>query len=318
MSAPAFVPIGTIAQFSVLGRDGVTGSAGAGTVVTGDVGSSPTPTIVNFPPSTVAGGFTLHLANDAEVIQARIDGQAAYAYLLGLAVDATIPAQLDGQTLTSGVYDFVGGAAADLAALGTLTLNGPGLFIFKVGTALTANVGSVVVGTADPCNVYWQIGTSATLNGDNFWGSKFADASITVSSDCILSGRSIAGLGAAGSVTMPGAGGNTIGGCAVAPPITYQIEVTYTPETTGCHTICYGQTSPVVDTPCCIIDNTVSTPGTPKTFLITVGVTACDTGGPASPVGEAPDTYTYEGTVTPCCGEFPVAWGPVDFVVVAP
>lgn len=331
MSAPAFVPIGTIQQFSVLGRDGVTGSAGVGTVVTGDVGSSPTPTITNFPPSTVVGGFTLHTTNDAAVIQARIDGQAAYAYLLGLAVDATLPDDLTGQVLTSGVYDFTSGAP-NLPAGETLTLNGAGLFIFKVGSSLTANVNSIVAGTAPACNIYWQIGTSATLNGVNFKGSLFADASITIGNTADLEGRAIAGLGAAGIVSMADPGENTIGGCATLAPVTYDIYVNYTPQTTGCHRVCYrmfsgpGPTGPDA-TYCCIEDPVVITPAmvnVPRSFpVIEAGVTACDTGGPVTAPGDnGPGNYVYEGYVQPCCDPsdlYDVAW-PVNvtFVVAAP
>src|SRR6185436_9492267 len=73
---------------------------------------------------------------------------------------------------------------------------------------------SNVVGTADPCNVYWRIGTSATLNGITFRGNVIADASITVGSGSNVTGRVLAGTGPTGAVTMAGAGGNTIGGCA--------------------------------------------------------------------------------------------------------
>lgn len=124
--------------------------------------------------------------------------------------------------LTSGIYSFAGGAA-DLAALGTLTLNGPGVFVFQVDSALTANVGSNVIGTADPCNVYWRVGTSATLNGVSFRGNVISGASITVGAGSNVTGKVIAGTGPTGAVTMAGAGGNTIGGCAcpiitLAPP----------------------------------------------------------------------------------------------------
>lgn len=316
MPAPVFIPIGTVQQFSILGRDAVTGSTVAGTTVTGDVGSSPTPTITNFPPSTVAGGFTLHLANDAAVQQARLDAIAAYSYLAGLAVDATLPAQLNGQVLTTGVYDFTSGAA-DLAAAGTLTLNGPGIFVFKVTSALTANVLSTVIGTAPSCNIFWQVGTSATLNGNNFLGSVFADASITVDSTCNLTGRAIAGTGAAGAVTIPGSGGNTIGGCATfASPI----YVTYTPQVTGDHVICYQQTVPINDglNFCCMLDSTPSVIGTPKIFTIPdVSIPACDVGGSVSPYVGA-DPTIFNGYVYPICDEsLKTAWAaPVTFASV--
>jgi hypothetical protein len=210
-------PMGVLEQFSVLGNSGVTGSTGAGTVVNGDVGSSPTASISNFPPSSVTPPFTLHLTNDLTVQQAHTDAIAAYNFLAAQGPGTVLPAQLNGQVLTSGIYSFAGGAA-DLAALGTLTLNGPGVFVFQVDSALTANVGSNVTGTADPCNVFWRVGTSATLNGISFSGIVIADASITVGSGSNVTGKAIAGTGPTGAVTMAGAGGNTIGGCAAVTP----------------------------------------------------------------------------------------------------
>jgi len=64
--------------------------------------------------------------------------------------------------------------------------------------------------------VYWRVGTSATLNGISFRGNVIADASITVGSGSNVTGRTLAGTGPTGAVTMAGAGGNTIGGCAAA------------------------------------------------------------------------------------------------------
>lgn len=206
-------PLGVLQQFSVLGNSGVTGSTGAGTVVNGDVGSSPTASITNFPPSSVTPPFTLHLTNDLTVQQAHADAILAYNSLAAQGPGTVLPAQLNGAVLTSGIYSFAGGAA-DLAALGTLTLNGPGIFIFQVDSALTANVGSNVMGTADPCSVFWRVGSSATLNGVSFRGNVIADASVTVGSGSNVTGRAIAGTGPTGAVTMAGAGGNTIGGCA--------------------------------------------------------------------------------------------------------
>ncbi len=212
-------PLGVLQEFSVLGNSGVTGSTGVGTVVLGDVGSSPTASITNFPPSSVSPPFILHLTNDVTVQQAHTDAIAAYNVLAAQGPGTVLPAQLDAAVLTSGIYSFSGGAA-DLAALGTLTLNGPGIFIFQVDSALTANVGSNVFGTADPCNVFWRVGTSATLNGISFRGNVFADASITVGSGSNVTGRAIAGTGPTGAVTMAGAGGNTIGGCASTAVVT--------------------------------------------------------------------------------------------------
>ena len=212
-------PLGTAAAFGALGNSAVTGATGSGVVVTGEVGSSPTPTISNFPPSSTATPFTVRRSNDAVVQQARIDAIAAYNALLiqgpGTVINdnlATVGA------LTPGIYSFTLGAP-DLPSGATLTLNDPtgtGVFVFNVASSLTANVTSAVAGTANPCNIFWRVGSSATLNGVNFRGTVIANASITLGSASNLQGRALAGTGAIGAVTMSGPGGNTIGGCSIA------------------------------------------------------------------------------------------------------
>jgi hypothetical protein len=217
-SAQVAPPLGTAAAFGVLGHSAVTGAAGAGAVVSGEVGSSPTPAVTNFPPSSVSAPFTIHFANDGVVQQAHTDAIAAYNALLIQGTGTVIADNLAGQILTPGIYSFTVGAP-DLPVGATLTLNDPGgagIFIFNVASSLTANVTSALAGTANRCNIYWRVGTSATLNGVNFWGTVIADASITIGSASNLVGRALAGTGATGAVTIAGAGGNTIGGCSVA------------------------------------------------------------------------------------------------------
>jgi len=222
-------PLGTAQAFGVLGNSAVTGATGSGIQVTGDVGSSPTASVSNFPPSTVIAPFSLHLTNDGSVVQARLDANAAYVQLLGQGPGTVLPDNLATVgALTSGIYSFATGAP-DLPASATLTLNGGGIFIFNVGSSLTANVLSNVVGTADPCNIYWRVGSSATLNGNTFRGTVLANASITVGAGANLSGRALAGTGATGAVTMAGNGGNTIGGCSASGGVI--IPVPTMPET---------------------------------------------------------------------------------------
>ena len=209
-------PLGiSLPQFGVLGGSGVTGSTGLGTSVNGDVGSSPTPTILNFLGSTIPGPsrtvppFIVHYANDAVVQQAHNDAIAAYNDIVTQGTGTPLLPQLNGQVLNPGLYSFT--SSADLASGGVLTLNGAGLFIFSVESSLTINTNALFQGTANPCNVYWRVGSSAVLDGQNFFGTVLADQSVTVSSATNLSGRAVAINGA---VTMPGAGGNLIGGCA--------------------------------------------------------------------------------------------------------
>jgi Ice-binding-like len=217
-------PLGTAAQFGVLGHSAVTGSTGSGTLITGDVGSSPTPTISNFPPSIAVLPFIVHFTNDGVVQQAHTDAIAAYNALLIQGPGTVLPDNLATVgALTPGIYSFTTGAP-DLPASSTLTLNGnTGIFVFNVGSSLTMNVLSNVVGSANPCNIYWRVGSSATLNGTNFMGTVIADASITLGSGANLAGRALAGTGATGAVTMAGSGGNTIGGCSAAPVPTFPL-----------------------------------------------------------------------------------------------
>jgi hypothetical protein len=202
--------LGTAAQFALLGNSAVTGSSGSGTVVSGNVGSFPTGSISNFPPSTVAAGFTLHTTANATVQQAQTDARAAYATL---AAQGGTPIAGDNLniTLTSGVYSL---GAANLPASTNLTLNGTGIFIFNVASTLVMNASSAVIGSANPCNVYWRVGTSATLNGTSFMGSVLADASISVGGGNVT-GRLLSGMGATGATTLS-VGGNTVGGCSQA------------------------------------------------------------------------------------------------------
>jgi hypothetical protein len=249
-------PLGVAQQFGALGNSGVTGSTGTGTVVGGDVGSSPTATISNFPPSSTVPPYIVHLANDAVVQQARVDAIAAFGALSQGPGTALVNDLSTVGALTPGIYSV---GAADLPAGTTLTLNDPtgtGVFIFNVGSSLTANTGSSVIGTANPCNIYWQVGTSATLNGTSFRGTVIADASITVGAGSNLTGRALAGTGATGAVTMAGAGGNTIGGCSFNAPLV---------------------TGPVVPTVSKSFSPTTISAGGTSTLTITLSNTSVDT-----------------------------------------
>lgn len=223
VSAPALAqvapPLGVAQQFGALGNSGVTGSAAPGTAVTGDVGSDPTaPAVVNFPPSTVNAPFTVHFATDGVTQQAHLDAIAAFV-ALSQPCDATYASGTDlgGMNLVPGVYCSLG----SFAITGVLTLTGTAadVWIFRTtASTLTANIGSsVLMVGGSACNVYWQVGSSATLNGASFSGIVIADASITLGTGN-LTGQALAGTGPTGAVTMS-VGGNTIGGCSalVAP-----------------------------------------------------------------------------------------------------
>jgi hypothetical protein len=196
-AAPASVSLGAAAAFGVLGGSTVT-SAGVSTV-TGDLGVSPGTAVTGFPPGALNG--TLH-AGDAVATQAHADLATAYADAAGQTPDGPITGDLGGVTLTPGVY--AAGAALTLA--GTLTLDAQGdpdaVFILQAGSTLGTGANSQVnlVGGAQACNVFWQVGSSATLGASSeLAGTILASTSISMGDGVTINGRALARDGA---VTM--------------------------------------------------------------------------------------------------------------------
>lgn len=192
--------LGTAQSFAVLAGSTVTNTGP--TVVTGDLGVAPGTAVTGFPPGIVAGG-SIHAA-DAVALQAQQDTTTAYNSLAGQACNTTygVPTDLGGQTLLPGVYCF----ASSAGLTGALTLDAGGdpnaVFIFKIGsTLITASDASVtLINGATECNVFWQVGSSATLGTrTHFIGSILALTSITLTTDATLAGRALARNGA---VTM--------------------------------------------------------------------------------------------------------------------
>ena len=198
--------LGAAQSFAVLGASTVT-SAGASTV-TGDLGVSPGTAVTGLPPGTMTG--SLH-AGDAVALKAQGDLTAAYNACAGATSTATMTGQdLGGRTLTPGVYTF----AASAPLNGILTLDAKGdpnaVFIFQIGSTLLAAINSsvTVINGAQAGNVFWQVGSSATLAaGVTFTGNIIALASITLSQGTSVSGRALARTAAvtmdASSVSVP-------------------------------------------------------------------------------------------------------------------
>jgi hypothetical protein len=213
--------VGAAQSFAVLGGTTVT-AGGTGTVISGDVGVSPGTSITGFPASaTVVPPFSTH-SNDAAAIGAQSAATALYTTLATTGGATPLVAELGGTMRGPGVYSFT--STANIASGTTLTLSGSGIYIFQVGSAVTANVGSnvLLLNGASACNVFWQVTSAATLNGVNFAGTVVAQAGVTMGVGASLNGRALAT--AAGAVTL--SGGNTVGGCsAAAVPTLPQIFV---------------------------------------------------------------------------------------------
>jgi hypothetical protein len=186
--------LGSANNFAVLGGSTITNTGSS--VVNGDLGLAPGTSVTGFPPGTVNG--TQHIT-DAVAAQAELDLATAYNAATAQTVSATVTGDLGGQTLVSGVYN----SASSLGLTGALTLDGQGnpgaVFIFQTGSALTTASGSTVnlVNGAQACNIFWQVGTSATLGtNSNFSGSVLALTSVTATTGATISGRLLARNGA--------------------------------------------------------------------------------------------------------------------------
>ena len=195
--AAAQVSLGSAQEFGVLGATTVT-NTGA-TVITGDVGVSPGTAITGFPPGVAT---QLH-AGDAVAAAAQSDLTIAYNAAAGTACNTNLTGQdLGGMTLTPGVYCFDSSAGLT----GNLTLDFQGnpnaFFLFKIGSTLTTASGSTVTvinggGTTCPQNLFWQVGSSATLGTNStFLGNILALTSITLNTGADLNGRALARTGA--------------------------------------------------------------------------------------------------------------------------
>ena len=184
--------LGSAQSFAVLGGTTVTNTGS--TTISGDLGVSPGSAITGQASITLTGAT--HAA-DAVALQAQSDVTTAYNALASAPCTATNLA-LSGATLTPGVYCYT--SSAQLT--GTLTLNGSGVFIFKTVSTLTTAAGSTValIGGAQPCSVFWQIGSSANLfTNTTFVGNILALTSINLQNGAKVSGRVLARNGA---VTM--------------------------------------------------------------------------------------------------------------------
>jgi len=196
---PTAPSLSTAQAYVVLGASAVTNTGG--TAITGDLGvSSPGISPTGFPPGTITG--TTH-SGDASSAQAQSDLTPAYNSLAGKTCDTPLTGQdLGGRTLTQGVYCFT--SSAQLTGTLTLTGNASSVFIFKIASSLnTASNSSVVMtGGSLARNVYWQVGSSASLgSGTAFKGNILALTSVSLATGASLSGRALARNGA---VTMDG------------------------------------------------------------------------------------------------------------------
>jgi len=206
--------LGSAANFAVLGASAVTGSTGAGSVVSGgNIGIAPnnSSSVTNFPPSTLTAPGVFNYA-DAAATQAQVDLAAAIVFYQGLTPTLSGLSNLStggngssASTYIAGNYFSAGASSLDIPTSITLDAQGnsSAVFVFVAGSTITLESGASVllVNGAKAENVYWIVGSSFTsvfAGTSNMVGNILAHTSITLGGGT-LAGRALANIGA---VTM--------------------------------------------------------------------------------------------------------------------
>jgi hypothetical protein len=309
--AATAIDLGAATSYAVIGGQGISNTGSS--VITGNVANDPLglTSITGFGPGIINGSTD---AADAQSLLVQNADTAAYLVAAAAPSTTTVSADLGGTTLPPGVYT----EATPMSLTGTVTLDGGGdpnaVFIFQTGATLTTAPGSSVLleGDAQACNVFWQVGSSATLGTTtSFVGTILALTSDTLNTGATVDGRIFAQTGAVtlndNDITVPT--------CTVPPttttttplPTTTSSILRYPPPTVTTTTEPPTTTTsppPVVTTtlppttPTAVVVTTTTSPPLPpeppavikaKAITIPIGAPATGEGGMAgsghSPLG---------------------------------
>jgi hypothetical protein len=191
------VPLGAAYNFRVLAATTVTNTGK--TVIGGNLGLSPGSAVTGFPPGKVTGRI---LVADKAAANGQIGLTAAFKTAMGRTSSCStlIAGNQGGKTLSPGLYYSTSSLAI---SKGTLTLDAHGnrgaIFIFQIASKFTMTSGRHVVlsGGALASNVYWVVGSSATLGTTSvLYGVILAHTSISLATGATLYGRALANTGA--------------------------------------------------------------------------------------------------------------------------
>jgi Ice-binding-like len=279
--------LGTAAAASVVAGSTVTNTGSS--VLSGDLDLYPGTAVTGFPPGQIGGTQHAGGPTGGPADVAANDVTNAYLQTQAAPTTAVMNTDLGGQSLTAGVYS----ASSSMSLTGTLTLVGTAnsVFIFQAVSTLITAPGSRVVlsGGVQACNVFWQVGSSATIDTTTqFVGNILALASITMNHGATLEGRALAQNGA---VTLDD---NTISSptCNVASPTTTTTTAATTTTTgagpTTTTTAARGTTTTTGPGP-----TTTTTAGGSTTTTTT---TAAGTTATSTPTGASTPTTTPGGT----------------------
>ncbi|MBA4411444.1 MAG: hypothetical protein C0397_18745 [Odoribacter sp.] len=210
-AGPLAIDLGCAAPFAILAGSTITSTGPS--IITGNVGLSPGSALIGFPPGIINGTqeITTPIAAAAKLCltTAYIDGQGRSLNSISL------PGQLGGLTLAPGLYtNSSTSGISGTGANGILTLDAGGnsnaVWIFQMGSTLTTDPATSIVlaGGAQAANIFWIVGTSATLGTTSvFYGNILADQSITLKTGSVLNGRALTRIAAvtldASKITKP-------------------------------------------------------------------------------------------------------------------
>ena len=185
--APTQIDLLTAGDYSVLAASSVTNTGPS--VLNGWLGLSPQTSVTGFPPGTVNG--ETNVANGPASL-AKDHLSAAYGVAAGLNPTVSGLSDLGGLSLTPGVY-----SGGELSLNGQLTLAGTAdsVWVFQADSTFKTGAGSSVIltGEASICNVYWQVGSAATLGASStLVGTVMASDAVTVGNGVTVSGRLMA------------------------------------------------------------------------------------------------------------------------------
>ena len=190
-ASAASIGLGEASSFAVLAGSTVTNTGPS--VIDGNVGVAPGLAVVGFPPATLVGSSLIYSGAPAATPQ--LDLTTAYNAAAG-AISTPVATELGNTTPVPGVY---AGALGVLEITGDLILDAGGdpnaEWIFQASSSLTTASASrvLLINGASACNVFWQVGSSATLGtGSTMVGTVMALSSISTNSGSTVTGRLMA------------------------------------------------------------------------------------------------------------------------------